>query len=202
MVDSKPMPWRRLMKARTLVLTGIVLAAALARLLPHPPNFTPIGALALFSAAHFRSKLAGLLAPLLALLLGDLGLEAAYRLGLLGGWMIGGTGLYPGMWVVYLAVALVAGVGLVLRRRRSVPAVAGCTLTGSVVFFAVTNFAWWAGYDLYPHTWAGLVDCYAKALPFFHWTLLGDAFFATLLFGGFALAERRYPALRQEAVAG
>jgi hypothetical protein len=90
---------------------------------------------------------------------------------------------------------------LVLRRRRSLPAVAGCTLAGSVVFFLVTNFAWWAGYDLYPHTWEGLLVCYAAALPFFGWTLLGDAFFATVLFGGFALAARHYPALRRDAVA-
>jgi hypothetical protein len=190
------------MKARTLALAAVVLGAAVARLLPHPPNLTPLGALALFTAAHFRSRLAGLVAPLLAMLLGDLGLEAASRLGLLGGWMAGGVGLHPGMWVVYLAVALVACLGLALRRRRSVPAVACCTLAGSTVFFLVTNFAWWAGYELYPHTAEGLLLCYAGALPFFGPTLLGDGLFAAALFGGFALAERRFPALRREPLPG
>jgi hypothetical protein len=190
------------MKARTLVLTGIVVAAALARVLPHPANFSPAGALALFAAARFRSRLAGLVVPLLALLLGDLGLEAAHRLGLLGGWMAGGAGLYRGMWVVYLAVGLVACLGLLLRRWHSAPAIACCTVAGSTVFFLVTNFAWWGVYDLYPHTWAGLLLCYDAALPFFAPTLLGDAFFATALFGGFALAERYYPALRREPLPG
>jgi hypothetical protein len=184
------------MKPRTMVLVGMVFAAALARLLPHPPNFTPIGAMALFGAAHFRSRWAAFLVPLSAMFLGDLALQVLGGLGLLGGWMAGGTGFYPGMGVVYLAVALVAALGLLLRRRRSVAAVAGCVLAGSVLFFLVTNFAWWAGYDLYPHTWEGLLLSYAAAIPFFHWTLLGDASFATVLFGGFALAEKRYPVLR------
>jgi hypothetical protein len=174
----------------------MVLVATLARVLPHPPNFTPIGAVALFGAAHFRSRSAAFLVPLAAMFLGDLALEAAGGLGLLGGWMAGGQGFYAGMWVVYLAVALVTALGLLLRRRRSIPAVAACVLAGSAIFFLVTNFAWWASYELYPHTAAGLVLSYTAALPFFHWTLLGDAFFSTVLFGGFALAEKRYPALR------
>ena len=184
------------MTPRTLVLVGMVLVASLARVLPHPPNFTPIGAVALFGAAHFRSRWAAFLVPLSAMFLGDLALEVASSLGLLAGWMAGGRGFYAGMWVVYLAVGLVTGLGLLLRRRRSVPAVAACVLAGSVLFFLVTNFAWWATYDLYPHTAEGLVLSYTAALPFFHWTLLGDAFFSTALFGGFALAERRYQALR------
>jgi len=94
---------------------------------------------------------------------------------------------------------VIAALGLVLRRRKSVSAIAGCVLAGSVIFFLLTNFAWWAGYDLYPHTLAGLMLSYEAAIPFFHWTLLGDIFFATVLFGGFALAERRYPALQATA---
>jgi hypothetical protein len=184
------------MKPRTLALIGVVFATALARLLPHPPNFTPVGAVALFGAAHFHSRWPAFLVPVAAMLLGDLALEAAGGLGLLGGWMAGGKGFYAGMWVVYLAVALVTALGFLLRRRRSLPVVAPCVLAGSVLFFLVTNFAWWAGYDLYPHTAEGLLLSYASALPFFHWTLLGDAFYAAVLFGGFALAEKRYPVLR------
>src|SRR5437763_461534 len=69
-------------------------------------------------------------------------------------------------------------------------------LASLVLFYLVTNFAWWAGYDLYPHTLGGLLMSYTAALPFFGWTLLGDLCYATVLFGGLALAERRVPALR------
>jgi hypothetical protein len=177
----------------------MVFAVALARLLPHPPNFTPVGAVALFGGAQFRSKWAAFLLPLAALFVSDSALQILAPLCWLGGWLAQGTGFYRGMWVVYGAVALVTAVGLLLRRRRSAVAVAGGVLAGSTLFFLVTNFAWWAGYDLYPHTAEGLLLSYTAALPFFHWTLLGDACYATVLFGGLALAERRYPALRPTA---
>jgi hypothetical protein len=178
------------MKLRTLLLIGMILLASIARVLPHPPNFSPVGAVALFAAAYLGSRWAAFVVPLTVMLLGDLGLELAGRLGLLGGWMAGSQGIHAGMGVVYLAVALIAALGLVLRRHRSVPVIAACTLGGSVIFFLVTNFAWWAGYDLYPHTAEGLVESYTAALPFFHWTVLGDAFFSTVFFGGFAWAEK------------
>ncbi len=178
----------------------MILFASLARVLPHPPNFSPVNAVALFGAAYFGSRWAAILMPLGVMLLGDLGLEAAGRLGLLGGWMAGSQGIHPGMGIVYLAVALVAALGLVLRRHRTLPAIAGCTLGGSAIFFLVTNFAWWAGYDLYPHTWEGLLQSYTAALPFFHWTVLGDICFSTVLFGGFAWAEKRFAALRPGGV--
>jgi hypothetical protein len=184
------------MKPRTLLLIAMVLLASVARVLPHPPNFSPVDAVALFCAAFLGSRWAAFLVPLAVMLLGDLGLEAAGRLGFLGGWMAGGQGIHPGMGVVYLAVALVAALGLVLRRHRSVPMIGACTLGGSVIFFLVTNFAWWAGYDLYPHTAEGLIESYTAALPFFHWTVLGDVCFSTVLFGGFAWAEKRFPALQ------
>jgi hypothetical protein len=113
--------------------------------------------------------------------------------------MAQGRGFYDGMWVVYGTIAVIAALGLVLRKRKSVPAIVVCVLGASVIFYLVTNFAWWANYDLYPHTMAGLMLSYEAAIPFFHWTLLGDAFFATVLFGGFALAESRYPALQASA---
>jgi hypothetical protein len=188
------------MKTRTAVLVGMVLLAALSRLVPHPPNFTPLGALALFAGAQFRNRWAAFLVPLAAMLLSDAALEVVTSQGWGSGWLAHGTGFYRGMWVVYGAIALVTAVGLLLRGRRSVPAVAAGVLAGSTLFFLVTNFACWAGYGLYPHTLEGVVESYVAALPFYRWTLLGDACYATVLFGGLALAERRYPALRPATV--
>jgi hypothetical protein len=184
------------MNRRTLALIGLIALAALARLLPHWPNFTPIGAMALFGAAHVRPRWLALLAPLLAMFLSDLALELLSHTDLLRGWMAHGKGMYDGMWIVYLAVVAEALVGLTLRDRVSVPRVGVVVVAGSVVFFIITNFAWWVGYNLYPHTWTGLVECYTAALPFFPATLLGDACYAALLFGGFAVMEQRVPMLQ------
>lgn len=176
---------------RTKAIAGAVLLAALTRVLPHPPNFAPMTAIALFAAATFADRRLAIVTPLVALFISDLCIEAMYHLGLMTTWSI-----YPGMWVTYLALLLVTLMGFLLRTHRTVPAIAGATLAGSTLFFVVTNFVVWAGADLYPHTLAGLVTCYEAAIPFFRRSVLGDLTYCAVLFGGFALAERRLPVLR------
>ena len=179
------------MNARTLALAGLIALAALTRLLPHPDNVAPITAMAVFGAVRFGSRRAAVLAPLLALLLSDLAKEVLYRNGLSEDW-----GLYRGMWVVYGTTALIALMGRLARGTRSPAAIAATTLAGSCLFFLLTNFAVWAGGSFYPQTAEGLVACYVAAVPFFRNALLGDGFYAAVLFGAWALAESRFPALR------
>jgi len=69
------------------------------------------------------------------------------------------------------------------------------------LFFVMSNFGTWLMMDMYPKSAAGLVACYAAAIPFFQNTVAGDLFFAGLLFGGFALLERAVPILRERPVA-
>jgi hypothetical protein len=156
----------------------MIASAALARLIPHPPNFTPIGAMALFGGACFADRRTALLVPLATLLLSDLFL-----------------GLHVLIPVVYGSFAVNVLLGRWLRSRRTVLSTAAVTLIGSIQFFVVTNFACWVLW--YPHTAEELVTCYVAAIPFFQNTLLGDAVFATGLFGALALAERGFPALRE-----
>ncbi len=168
----------RFLSLRFGALCAFVLAAALMRWLPHPPNVAPIGAMALFGGALFARKSVAVAMVFTAMLLGDL---------LLG---------FRPVPIVYVAFAGVVGVGFLLRNNRGPWRIAGASVAGSVLFFVVTNFAVWAGGALFPKTFAGLVACFVAAIPFFHNTLLGDAFFTAALFGGFALAEQRFPALR------
>jgi hypothetical protein len=153
-------------------------------------------AMALFAAAHFRSRLFALAAPLVALFVSDLGIEVLHRYGLMRSW-----GLYPGMWVNYAALTLVTCLGFAFIDRKSVGIIAGTTLLSSLTFFLVTNFVVWAGWDLYPKTAAGLLACYVAGIPFFGWSLLGDVFYVTLFFGAFGLAESRFPALAPKPAA-
>lgn len=104
-------------------------------------------------------------------------------------------GFHGLMAVVYIAFAAIVGIGFVLRDRRSLLRIAGASVAGSVLFFVVTNFGVWMLGSLYPKTVEGLVACYVAALPFFDNTLLGDAFFTGVFFGGFMLAEQRFPVL-------
>jgi hypothetical protein len=190
------------MNSRTLVVAGMVVLAALTRLVEHPPNFWAGTALALFGAAYLPSRKLALVVPVVAVVLSDLWLEVLTRMGWVTGWMVSGRGFHPMMWVIYGTTVLIALLGFTLRKHRTIPAVAGVTLLGSVIFFVVTNFGVWCldpyyPQTLYPRTAAGLWECYFYALPFFRNQLLGDAFYVGLMFGGFALAERRIPALAQ-----
>jgi len=172
-----------MMKSRFFVLLGMILLAAASRLVPHPPNFAPIAAMALFGGAYFSDKRLAFFVPLMAMFLSDVVL-----------------GLHPLMPVVYGSFAMIVGIGLWLRTRRTALPIAGAALTSSILFFVLTNFGVWAFSSLYPKTMAGLLACYAAAIPFFQNTLLGDAVYTAILFGGFALAERGFPALRAPAV--
>jgi hypothetical protein len=173
-----------MLKPRHEVLIGMILAAALSRLIPHPFNFAPLGALALFGGAQFADRRAAFLVPLAALLLSDCFL-----------------GFYWGMQWVYGSFVLIVCIGRLLRSRHSPWRIAGASLSASVSFFATTNFAVWPGSTLYPQTLAGLMDCYAAGLPFFWNTLLGDGFYSLVLFGGFALLEQRFHILRETGAA-
>jgi len=158
----------------------MILGAALLRLAPHPWNFTPIGALALFGGATFRDRRLAFMVPLASLFVSDFAI-----------------GFHSLMWAVYGAFALMVGMGTWLRERRSFLPIAGTTLAGSVVFFVITNWAVWLSGITYPKTMAGLAACYVAAIPYFGNTLAGDACWAALLFGGLTLLERRVPALRE-----
>lgn len=169
------------MKARFVALVILILAAAGSRLIPHPPDFTPITAIALFGGAYFGKKRLSFLVPLASLFLSDLVL-----------------GHFAGPYV-YGSFALIVCIGFLLRRRRKPLAIAVAALASSILFFVVANFGVWLSDSLYPRTGAGLAACYVAAIPFFRNMILGDAFYTAVLFGGFALAERFWPALAEPA---
>lgn len=157
-----------------LALVGIILAAAAARVLPHPPNFTPIAAMALFAGAHFQDKRLAFLAPLAAMLAADVFL-----------------GLHNYLFFVYGAFILTVGLGLTLRAKINAGRIGAAALLSSCLFFLITNFGMWAmdGGKFYPQTFSGLTTCYAMGVPFFGATLVGDLFYSAVLFGGYALLK-------------
>lgn len=169
-----------MLKPRYEVLAAMILAAAISRLIPHPYNFAPIGALALFGGAQFADRRLALLVPLVAMLLSDAVL-----------------GFYSGMGWIYGSFALIVGMGRLLRAHRSAWGIIGASVLASLLFFAITNFSVWSGSSTYPQSFAGLMACYGAGLPFFWNTLLGDGSYSLALFGGLALLEHRFPVLRE-----
>lgn len=158
----------------------LTLLCAASRLLPHPPNFTPIGALALFAGAYADRRSAWTV-PLAALLISDAFL-----------------GFYNPLLMAFVYGGFVVG-GLLghrfLREHRSAARIGALAITNSVIFFVLSNFGVWVG-GMYPHTWEGLARCYVMAIPFFRNTLLGDLFYTAALFGLYE-AARTWVARRQ-----
>lgn len=159
--------------ANKKIFPVLVAAAAVARLVPHPWNFTPMTALGLYAGAKATNLRASAGITLLALLFSDAII-----------------GFYSGMWYVYAASLVPALLGRFLYRNAGASAIAPVALLSSLSFFAITNFMFWATGSLYPHTTSGLSACFAAALPFYRNQFLGDAFYTVALFGIDALANR------------
>jgi len=165
--------------ARLLFIVSIIVFAVVARLIPHPFNFTPIGAAALFAGATLERKRFAFLIPLAAMLLSDAIL-----------------GFHSGMPVIYACFAAIVCIGFALRgRTRSPLALLAGAVSGATLFFIVTNFYVWAGGALYPLTLTGLATCYVAAIPFYANQLAGDAVYTAVLFGGLAFSESHFPKL-------
>lgn len=151
---------------------AFIALGTLSRLVPHPANFAPIAALALFGGAHLRRRDA-IFVPLAALLISDYLISGFYG---------------PTMFYVYGSFILIGLIGLWIKNRQSPFTILSSALLSSILFFVITNFGVWAQ-GWYGISFAGLVACYTAAIPFFRNTILGDMFYTTLFFGGFELAK-------------
>ncbi len=174
---------------KTGILVLVVLAAAFSRLIPHPTNFTPIGALALFGAAYFSNRFIAFLIPALAIFLSSLVINNVVYQPESFVWFYED---FPGQ---ILAFGLITLLGLGLLKQVKVKNVLLSSLAASIILFVITNFSAWLTTGMYPQTWSGLVQCYTMAIPFFGNTILGDLVYCGVLFGGYEWARRQVPAL-------
>lgn len=153
-----------------------ILIGTLARILPHPANFTPITAIALFSGCYLPKRLAIIL-PIIAMILSDFVL-----------------GFHNTIPYVYGSIMLTSFIGIGLKgtlrlRSGQVKGIFGGTLLSSILFFLITNFGVWRETSLYPKTIEGLLQSYIMALPFFRNSLLGDLFYTGVFFGGYEIVK-------------
>ena len=168
----------KLFNPQFFVIGLMILAAAFSRLIPHPPNFTAVAAMALFGGAYLSSRTAAFALPIAAMFLSDLII-----------------GFHPGMYAVYLSFIIIVAIGISLRNNKKIGNIFLASVSASVSFFIITNFALWFTGTLYPKTGAGLAACFTAAVPFFHYTFLGDIFFVGVMFGTFELIRMKFPEL-------
>jgi len=153
---------------KQFVILIIIVVAALMRLLPHLPNVTPVTAMALFSGVYFTDKRYAFFIPLLAMVLSDIVLGFS--------WIT---------FFVYASFILVSYIGYASKKIKITT-----ILLSSISFFIITNFGvWLLGY---PKTLDGLLECYTLAIPFFRNSLIGDFFYAGVMYYGFEFISKRY----------
>ncbi|MCC8186050.1 MAG: hypothetical protein LIP08_00675 [Bacteroides sp.] len=174
------------------LLVLLILLAAASRLLPHPANFAPIGAMALFGGTYFTRKRFALLLPMAAMWTSDLYINNV----IYGEYSDSFVWLYPGAWWTYGAMFMIAVAGMLIIRKLSAARLLAASLSASFLFFMISNLGVWVSSGMYPHTLAGLEACYMAAIPFFKNTLAGDLVYSSVLFGCFELSLRFCPALR------
>jgi len=165
------------------IITLMIFAAAFVRLIPHPPNFAPVAAMALFGGAYFTKKWAAFVVPISAMFITDLFL-----------------GFHETMWVVYLSFVLIVVIGMTMIKQKKIGNIFFASVISSVSFFVITNFGMWLSTSYYEKTGTGLIACYTAAIPFFHQTLLSDLLFVAVLFGIYEIIKAKFPYLAQAKV--
>ncbi|OGG34970.1 hypothetical protein A2363_01985 [Candidatus Gottesmanbacteria bacterium RIFOXYB1_FULL_47_11] len=157
----------------------LLIIGVFSRLVPHPANMTAVGALAIFSGARLGMKKSVIIT------IAVMGISDVI------------LGFHSVMWATYGAMVLAVILGRYVSRSRSVVRIAGVTITSSVLFYLITNFAVWAAPgSMYAHTVSGLLDSYIMALPFFRNSLMGDMFYTALFFGAHEWMLARKPTLK------
>lgn len=173
---------------KTLLISVLILAAAFTRLLPHPVNFGPMAAIALFAGASFASRSTALLVILSAAMVSDILVNAIiYDHFALSYFLSSGTLSIYACYILFGAM----GTGI---KSPSVKSVGGRAVLTSLVFFLVTNFMVWLGSGMYSPDLTGLIASYLSALPFYQYSLAGDLVYSAVLFGSYAYLKQVQPA--------
>ena len=162
-----------MLNKNNFILTIFILLGVLTRIIPHPPNFTAIGAIALFGGACFMDKRLSFLIPISIMLISD------FILG------------YHIMFSVYLSFIIMVFLGFRLEKKQTTMSIVNTAIIASIIFFIITNFSVFVTSTFYAKNILGLIECYTLAIPFFTNTLLANIFYSLLMFYGFSLVKRR-----------
>ena len=166
------------MNIKILLIISVIFLVSLTRIFPHPPNFTPILALAIFGGAYLPNRITAISLPIISMFISDLII-----------------GFHSQIFTVYATIILLSILGHLMKTKNFKNfAITG--FTGSLIFFIITNFSVWLGGSLYPLTIDGIIQCYIMAIPFFHNTLISTILFLTILFFGYTFAEKKISNLK------
>ncbi len=164
---------------KNITITGIILVAVVSRFIPHPPNFTPILAICMFSGIMFQDKKLSFLIPIIMMVISDAFL-----------------GFHNNLFWVYGTLLLIVGMGIYMQDKVKLPTVILGVTSSSIGFFLITNFGVWLGSISYPQTLSGLALCYTAGIPFLKNTILSNFLFSGIFFAVYSIVSRIIPELK------
>lgn len=175
-------------KSAFLIAIILTLVAVLSRIIPHYPNFTALGGIALFSSAYLGRKYLFLIVPILALFLSDLLLNNLYYSKLYPENYSGFTFIHSESLWVYGGIIVMAVAGVYIIKKVTITRFIGASFIGSILFFLITNFgSWITPTNPLPDNFLGLIATYELGLPFLLNSIGGNVFYGALLIGSYKL---------------
>ena len=174
-----------------VVIISLILFASFSRIIPHMPNFTPVGAMALFGGAHLKNRYHAFLIPISSLWVSDLILN-----NFIFSFYSDFTWFYPGFLWQYTSFILIIIIGYLFLKKLNFKNVFITTVLSSLLFFIITNFGVWISGSMYTLDFQGLITCYTMALPFFKGTLLGFMCYSAFLFGVLEFSKHKFEILK------
>lgn len=176
---------------RFKILSLMILLAAFCRLLPHPSNFAPIGAMTIFGIVYYSQKIYAFLVPAISMVLSDIAINNT----IYAHYFDGFTFIYPGSYFTYIAFIIIGISGYFILKKINYSRIVFACLLSSIIFFLVSNFGIWAYETIYPKNIDGLLACYISAIPFLKNTIMGDLMYSGIMFGVFEYVKFKYPTI-------
>jgi len=162
-----------MLNKNNLLITIFILIGVCTRIIPHPPNFTAVGAVALFGGACFIDKKLSFLIPISIMLISDLILGYSVTIS------------------VYIGFIIMVLLGFRLSKQRTIPRIINTSIMASFIFFIITNLSVFLTSTLYSKNIIGLIECYTLAIPFFMNSLIANILYSVLIFYTFSIVKNK-----------
>ena len=153
----------------------LIIVLSFSRLIPHPWNFTPVLAMGIFSGFYFKNFILSSFIVVFSMFVGDLFL-----------------GFHSTMFFTYTSLIIAVVLGLLIKKFKFTE-ILFYGSASSVCFFLVTNFGAWLTLEMYEKSFAGLLQSYILAIPFFHNTLISTFLYLIIfkLFFNFVIERKK-----------
>ncbi len=181
-----------LFDSQFLLISFVVASVAFLRIIPHIYNFSPVIALAIFGAIHFRKKIYSYSIVIFSIMLSDIIING-FIYDLDNSFLF----FYEGFYWQYISYFVIILLSFSFKGKKiGLKNITYLCLSSSLIFFVISNFGFWLTSGMYSYTFPGLIECYIKAIPFYQGTLLGTFFYTPIFFGLYYFLQKNNSTFR------